>query len=332
MLTRRQTFKLLITAAGAGLAIRRGLSVCAVGGSITARSNSYARVLGAWLAKTYSIQPYAVALPKQSAWEEIFKLVRITARQPAIVICDWACNNKNQAVYQDVSEALIRLITAQTGARLMLVLFGRFPSDLSSATLENRPVADALIAIGAHYGATIVDAGAIMQQRIISGQNRLTDWYKPGDGIHPNGSGQRFVAGLIRDYFTPSYLSGSGAGLPSPLRPDASYYETAPKITRWGIDHDGTSGSWSRSGKAIISNQRGASIQWRGAFRAFGLACQSSKKAAVFYRVDNGGWIAFDPTYRRGLPRLIDVLPQGEHIVEFQLMSGEWAVQEWVAI
>lgn len=182
----------------------------------------------------------------------------------------------------------------------------------ATAMTQHKTVLDA-------YGVPYVDGYALIQAHVAGG-GHITDWF--GDTAHWNATGHAVIAAAI-DALLPN--SGTiSTPLPARVYAESADLEYEPVI-RLGTDNDGTTGTWTTDGTAVLSSEVGATITFTGTFRHFGIYRTSGAYPTVTATIDGGAPITNFNLYPNGY----DSGTRGAHTVVITVTSAVRIDEFW---
>lgn len=221
-------------------------------------------------------------------WSNLVRLQRdMLDYSPNMLVIDTA--NSSGLGFQAASlEALVRRVwMANPNTRLFLWNFAQVTNIAVNASINtptNQADIDAVEAVCAHYGITLLDAWGAIQTLVNGGQNLSTYM---ADTAHLNQAGHEVAYGLLAPY-----LPNGGAVAPNPLTArlyDNGDYENAATITL-GTAYDSRSGTWNDSGSQVSSSQAGAIITYSATCQSFGCYRADAGTNDVQVSIDGGAY------------------------------------------
>jgi lysophospholipase L1-like esterase len=305
------------------------------GGSITDTAGYRQLTLAAAQAAytSFVIPGYDAATRGQIPWGLLTRLTRdVVAKNPAVVLLDFAANATDDDVSKQTAEACIRRVRALCpNAAIFMPLFPRFePYAEDGSTLSNQAVITYLLSLAATYDALALDIKSIMVTAIGLGAE-VSDWYTSADGVHPDAVGHQFITDEIMAVWSEALFAFDGSQYGS--IPDRVYDSVEWENTEINIDAiDGVAvGTWATSTTRLTSATVGSTLEFTGTFRSYGLEWLGG---GISHSVDGGAYsaaVAASPYTDMPVP-LDLTLERAAHTVTIKVESGTVEVVRFIAV
>jgi Rieske Fe-S protein len=298
------------------------------GSSLTANNNtwSFRNATNTYLYQRYPQNWYSFPSTAESGFNIWANLVNLSELgTPDMLVIDTA--NSTGTGFQAASlEAYIRRVwTANPNTRLFLWNFAQVSNIAVNASINtptNQADIDAVEAVCAHYGVTLLDAWGAIQALVTGGQN-LSTYY--ADTAHLNQAGHEVAYSLLSPYLPNGGATLTGS-LPARIY-DNGDYESAPTITL-GTSYDSRSGTWSDTLTRTQSSEVGAIITYSATCQSFGCYRADGGTNDVQVSIDGGAY-ADSVFYQNGT---VIAGARAAHTIAIKVKSGTVRIDEFWAI